>query len=434
MKKQNVYAAGLWGAALSLALLAGAFGCNNGAAPTYTPPPKTGALNDPAKRRPVVPGESLAHPIEVIEFRKGLTQYNNSIPALSYDTTVATNTVAGLTEAANANPSSTLTAAPTSFSISLGAFGGSISYAYDHSIPNTEGTDLKIAGNAFAGNSEPGAVFVSQDVNGNGIADDPWYPLISPELSPNVDVFYNATATFKQKPANAGLENDFKAATAAFTDDDWDAYYAAYKTGVSNSASLRAKAIEAAYYDADYPPADTDGLESKSPEDFKALFTAATLAPALSDKAKLSFHLAHPAAGLLDPDDVVRFTYRNVVTTTGAGGYTAVFTSSWSNTAAKWPAYLCGGVDNFTMTGLMVVPNAGAGTTTIPGIQLASFVDSVVGASEFDISWARAPDGSELSEPLQWVDFVKIQTASCADMGTGENSTETSPAYDLSLL
>jgi hypothetical protein len=265
---------------------------------------------------------------------------------------------------------------------------------------------------------------VSQDVNGNGIADDPWYPLISPELSHDVDVFYNATATFTKK-----INNDYAAGIAAFTEAEWDAYYAAYQSSVSNSASLRAKAIEAAYYDADYPPADVTGLTSRTAEQFKGLFTAATLATDLAAKAQELFLDAHPEANVPDPDGVVRLTHRVVVTTAGADGHYAIYTNPWTGT--KWPAYLNGGADSFTMTGLLVKPNNGA---SLMSIQLAGFVDSVVGATEFDISWARAPDGTELAEPLQWVDFVKIQTAACMDYATGEISTETSPAWDLSLL
>ena len=62
--------------------------------------------------------------------------------------------------------------------ITLGAFGGSVTFHFDHSVANIAGKkDLCIEGNAFSGNSEPGVVMVSKDVNRNGIADDPWYEL-----------------------------------------------------------------------------------------------------------------------------------------------------------------------------------------------------------------------------------------------------------------
>lgn len=62
--------------------------------------------------------------------------------------------------------------------VTLGAFGGSITFKFDHSIANIEGEkDFLILGNAFTNSSEPGIVMVSKDVNKNGIADDPWYEL-----------------------------------------------------------------------------------------------------------------------------------------------------------------------------------------------------------------------------------------------------------------
>lgn len=77
--------------------------------------------------------------------------------------------------------------------VSLGAYGGYITFHFDHSIANVKGEkDLYIKGNTFAaseyqglkgGSSEPGIVMVSQDANGNGLPDDPWY-----ELSGSADV------------------------------------------------------------------------------------------------------------------------------------------------------------------------------------------------------------------------------------------------------
>lgn len=77
--------------------------------------------------------------------------------------------------------------------ISLGAYGGYVTFHFDHSVANVKGEkDLYIKGNAFSsaaypdkfgGSSEPGVVMVSQDVNGNGKPDDPWY-----ELSGSADV------------------------------------------------------------------------------------------------------------------------------------------------------------------------------------------------------------------------------------------------------
>ena len=62
--------------------------------------------------------------------------------------------------------------------VSLGGFGGYITFTFDHSIANIKGQpDVVVQGNAFVDNSEPGIVMVSKDANGNGLPDDPWYEL-----------------------------------------------------------------------------------------------------------------------------------------------------------------------------------------------------------------------------------------------------------------
>jgi hypothetical protein len=69
------------------------------------------------------------------------------------------------------------------FDVSLGGFGGYIVVGFDHSIQTwgsaQGGYDFSITGNQFNGSSEPGAVWVKQDVNGNGTPDDnePWYEI-----------------------------------------------------------------------------------------------------------------------------------------------------------------------------------------------------------------------------------------------------------------
>lgn len=61
--------------------------------------------------------------------------------------------------------------------VSLGAWGGYIVVKFNESIQNTGGYDFSISSNAFDGSNEPGIVWVMQDTNGNGIADDTWYEL-----------------------------------------------------------------------------------------------------------------------------------------------------------------------------------------------------------------------------------------------------------------
>jgi YVTN family beta-propeller protein len=68
--------------------------------------------------------------------------------------------------------------------VSLGGWGGYITFGFDHAVENKEGRDIQILGNAFQmsgneeyGSSEPGIVLVSRDENGNGLPDDSWYEL-----------------------------------------------------------------------------------------------------------------------------------------------------------------------------------------------------------------------------------------------------------------
>ena len=68
--------------------------------------------------------------------------------------------------------------------VSLGGWGGYITFGFDHPIDNKDGRDIQILGNAFYmagsteyGSSEPGIVLVCRDENNNGLPDDTWYEL-----------------------------------------------------------------------------------------------------------------------------------------------------------------------------------------------------------------------------------------------------------------
>lgn len=75
--------------------------------------------------------------------------------------------------------------------ISLGGFGGYVTFAFDHTVVNVPGmADFRIWGNAFyellnpdekGGSAEPGIVMVSYDSNCNGKPDDAWYELAGSE-------------------------------------------------------------------------------------------------------------------------------------------------------------------------------------------------------------------------------------------------------------
>lgn len=90
--------------------------------------------------------------------------------------------------------------------ISLGGYGGYVTFGFDHSVMNVKGKrDFSILGNAFyslvdtgelGGSCEPGIVMVAFDKNQNGKADpDEWYELAGseyykPETTKNYEITY----------------------------------------------------------------------------------------------------------------------------------------------------------------------------------------------------------------------------------------------------
>lgn len=74
------------------------------------------------------------------------------------------------------------------WSVSLGGQGGYLIAGFDHSVPNgnlsgsQSGYDLCIKGNPFSYQSEPGIIWVSQDVNGDGLPNDQWFELAGSEF------------------------------------------------------------------------------------------------------------------------------------------------------------------------------------------------------------------------------------------------------------
>ena len=65
--------------------------------------------------------------------------------------------------------------------VSLGGFGGYIVLKLSTPVVNSGGFDFGIYSNSFATSSEPGIVWVSQDLNDNGVADDAWFELYGSE-------------------------------------------------------------------------------------------------------------------------------------------------------------------------------------------------------------------------------------------------------------
>ncbi len=65
--------------------------------------------------------------------------------------------------------------------VSLGRYGGSLTFAFRTTVNNLQGSDFRILGNSFSNSAEPGIVEVSEDVNENGLPDDHWYELAGSE-------------------------------------------------------------------------------------------------------------------------------------------------------------------------------------------------------------------------------------------------------------
>jgi hypothetical protein len=95
--------------------------------------------------------------------------------------------------------------------ISLGGWGGYVTFHFDHSIANINGQrDFFIRGNAIqsqsfrtvpGGSSEPGIIMVSKDVNHNLLPDDPWYEISGSADVDSVDkVDYGYSVTYRRNP------------------------------------------------------------------------------------------------------------------------------------------------------------------------------------------------------------------------------------------
>ena len=94
--------------------------------------------------------------------------------------------------------------------VSLGGFGGYITFHFDHPVVNTHGkADFIVLGNAIqasgqssmGGSSEPGIVMVSIDTNGNGLPDDEWFELKgSADTDSAAKVLFNYEVTYNNNP------------------------------------------------------------------------------------------------------------------------------------------------------------------------------------------------------------------------------------------
>ncbi len=118
---------------------------------------------------------------KVLEYRPAPGQFINEMP--EYED--------GDTEADMVRKAGECISGTADIMISLGGYGGYVTFAFDHTVMNVKGEkDFRIWGNAFyeltnpdakGGSAEPGIVMVSYDSNCNGLPDDEWYELAGSE-------------------------------------------------------------------------------------------------------------------------------------------------------------------------------------------------------------------------------------------------------------
>ena len=135
----------------------------------------------------------------VLEYNPAPGQFINTMPTYEEGDTYAT--MLQKAEASISGTNNTL--------ISLGAWGGYVTFAFDHSVVNIPNElDFLIEGNAFlssatqkGGSSEPGIVMVSIDVNQNSLPDDPFYQLAGSEYR-NPNTIHQYALTYHRTPAD----------------------------------------------------------------------------------------------------------------------------------------------------------------------------------------------------------------------------------------
>ena len=141
--------------------------------------------------------------------------------------------------------------------ISLGGYGGYVTFGFDHTVINVEGeNDFRIWGNCFyellqpdkkGGSAEPGIVMVSYDANCNGVPDDEWYELAGSEYN-SQSTRHNYEITYhRPDPAREVVADE---------DNSLDDIYYIRWTDSEGSEGFMAKNI---FHNQDYYPRWEDG-------------------------------------------------------------------------------------------------------------------------------------------------------------------------------
>lgn len=172
--------------------------------------------------------------------------------------------------------------------ISLGGYGGYVTFGFDHTIVNVPGEyDFKILGNAFyaatnpnpdarkeGGSAEPGIVMVSMDRNGNGLPDDDWYELAGSEYYKD-ETLHNYTITYHRTP-------DDHVATPVKSSTITDNTYIAWEASDGTTGYVEKNVYHAQSY---YPEWVTDD---------RLTFTGSRLAPnAVDESGKGTYYVLY---------------------------------------------------------------------------------------------------------------------------------------------
>lgn len=136
----------------------------------------------------------------VFDFRPGVGQFTNELPLYA----------TGNNEGNLINAAKKSLVGSNASMISLGGFGGYVVFGFDHTIPNMNGRDFKVLGNAFwandaaegrSGSCEPGIIQVAYDKNKNGKPDeDEWYEIAGSEYFKNTTLKNYSITYFKPDP------------------------------------------------------------------------------------------------------------------------------------------------------------------------------------------------------------------------------------------
>ena len=145
---------------------------------------------------------------KVYDFLPSVGQFTNDLPTYKADDTKES-MIRKVEENIAGDPKKTSM-------ISLGGFGGYVTFGFDHTIINVTGKrDFRVLGNAFyadanpnpetnkkGGSCEPGIIMVAHDKNGNGKPDDDeWYEIAGSEYN-NSKTIHNYEITYYKPDPN----------------------------------------------------------------------------------------------------------------------------------------------------------------------------------------------------------------------------------------